>query len=814
MRLARLLLAVTLAPTGAALAQAPPASSAPLPSIAARTAGLARHEGFLPYYWDARQGRLLVEVARWGEDFLYGAGLAGGAGTLAVGLDRGQLGGLGLVRFERVGPRALLRQVQTDHRSGAGGTESARAVAESFPSAVLAAWPIVAEDGTRALCDASDFVLADTFVVAALEQARQGRWRGDVARAALQLERTGAFPLNTEIETLQTFVSDDAPAAVRDVLPDGRTLSLLVHHTFRALPAPGFAPRAYDPRVGTIAQAHKDYGAPREQPLERRLAPRWRLEKRDPSAAVSEPLQPLVYYLDRAIPEPERSAIRAAALWWNHAFEEAGLRDALVIRDLPEGATFLDARYSGIQWIHRAERAWSIGEFQTDPRTGEILHAVARIDSHRRRTTARQWWNMARPTTASACAAWDTPDASWLAAFDVDGLVDEERLVLERLAYLSAHEVGHTLGFAHNWAATTFGWGSVMDYLAANVQPKAGGLDLTDAFPHDVGSYDRLMTRWAYTPALDAAALDALVRAAYARGLVYPLESDPRWAEYDWGADPGDWLRTTQAVRRVILERFSAAQLAPGRPLHELQERFNLAYLYHRFGVQAAQQQVGGQQQTNALRGDGQSPTAWVPAARERAALGLLLEALSPENLDVPERIVAELVAAPSGSAPTRERFESDAGPTFSLWSAARALVALVVRPLLDAERLARLSLPRAPGALALDELLRRLLAATWDAPPAASARLRGLQRVAQRELLDALLDRGADQRASPEVRAALLAALRGLRDKLRLRHAPESAAEAHVRLAQRDVSEFLERPEARAPRPTPPVPPGRPIGQ
>jgi hypothetical protein len=521
-------------------------------------------------------------------------------------------------------------------------------------------------------------------------------------------------------------------------------------------------------------------------------------------------VEPIVFYLDRGMPEPERAAVKAAALWWNHAFEAAGYKDALVIDDLPEGATFLDARYSGIEWINRAERAWSIGDFQVDPRTGEILHAVARIDSHRRRTTSRQWQNLTPPGMRK-CQAATAPDLSWLAAEPGQG---EQSLVLQRLAYLSAHEVGHTLGLMHNFAGTTFGWGSVMDYLGPNIQLKAGQLDLGDAYPKDIGSYDRLMVAWGYSASEDRVALDRIVQEGYARGDVYPRESDPRWAEYDWGSDPVAWLGTTQAVRHVILERFGPGQLRPGEPVHDLQVRFSLAYLYHRFGIQAAQQYVGGQFQTNALAGDGQKPTEWVAAAKQREALDLLLMALEPENLDIPDRILEVLVAEPSGTPPTRERFASEAGDTFSPLTAARVLASLIVDPLLDPERAARLSLASGPDALTLDRALDKLIAATWSAPADVAPRLARLRRVAQRVVLDGLMDLAARPEAAMEVRAAVGSSLHRLRRDLRTRLGTVGPESGHLRLAERDLSEFLDRPESRKRAPRPPaIPPGRPIG-
>jgi hypothetical protein len=796
------------------------------PSISDRTRDLTRRDGFLPFYWDARKGQLLLEISRWNEDFLYGAGIAGGAGVTEIFLDRGQLGELGLCRFERVGPRALLHQRQMVHRTAVPSGETARVAEESFPSAVLASLPIVAEDGDRVLADATAFLLADAAILPVLKEAKVGDWKQDAARSAFAMERTGAFPKNTEIEAIETFTSENPARAFAGLLPDGHTMSLRIHHTFLKLPEPGFVPRPLDPRIGFIPRRHFDHSARWNEPIEKYLASRWRLIKKDPSAALSEPVEPIVYYLDRGIPEPERSAVRKGALWWNHAFEQAGFKDAFVLKDLPEGATFLDARYSGIEWINRAERGWSVGGGQTDPRTGELLHGVARIDSHRRRTTSRMWRNMTPPGPAG-CDAGDSPDFSEVLG-PGDGGIDEESLVLDRLAYLSAHEVGHTLGLMHNWAATTFGWGSVMDYLAPNIQLKAsaGGsgdrkapreeqFDLSDAYPHDIGSYDRLAIQWGYSAGGDPAALDRIVRDGYAKGIFYPTDDDPRWEEYDWGADPVAWLATTQRVRRALLERFGAGQLAPGEWVYTLQERFSLAYLYHRFGIQTAQRYVGGQYQANAVAGDGQAPVAWVPAAKQREALDLLVAAISPDNLDIPDRILAVLAAPPSGTRASREQFPSEAGDSFSLWTAARTLVSLVVDPLLEADRAARLTLPASRDALTLDALLARLVSATWDAPADASPRKGALRRIAQRGVLDGLMDLAARPQASAEVRAAVHARLERLKGQLRGKHSTDPAAEAHLRLAEGDLTEFLEKPEVRKARPArPAAPPGRPIGE
>jgi hypothetical protein len=803
------MLLLLLAAVSAATAHAADAPT----SIAARTAGLARHDGFLPWYWDAKQGALLLQVPKLGDEFLYGVNLAGGAGTIEASLDRGQLGDLRLVHFERVGPRVLLVQQQMSHRTSSSEAAQQLAVQHSFPSAILAAMPIVAIGHDSLIVDATAFLLHDSEFASAIAGLKEG-WHQDDARSALSPEGCGAFPINTEIEALITYTTDAAGRGTRAVSPDGRTMTLLAHHTFRALPPAGYEARAQDPRVGFFSVDYKDYGAPFTQPIAQRLAMRWRLVPKDANARPCEPVQPIVYYLDPAIPEPERSSVRTAALWWNHAFDEAGWKNAFELRDLPAGASFLDARYSGIQWTHRTERAWSIGQSQSDPRTGEILHAVVLLDSHRRRTTDRMWRNLT-PPARGACMAADAPDA---ASLPLAPEIGESDMVLGRLSYLAAHEVGHTLGLEHDMAATTFGWGSVMDYLGPHLVAKGdSSIDASDVYPRDIGSYDRFAIDWGYRANTTAEQREATIRASQAKGIVYPLMSDARWNEYDCTDDAAAWLANTRAVRRILLKRFGVGQLKPGEPLYTLQERFSLAYLHHRFALLAALHQIGGEHLANALAADGQLPREAVSAAQQAKALEQVLACLAPAELDVPASIEAVLLPPPTGVDPTREAFATSLdGGGFDRQSAARTLAAMIAAPLLETPRAEALA-QASGGAPKLADVVRALVHATWESPAPADARLAPLRRVAQDAALDAMLRLARDADASLEARAPVSMALQGLADalteQLKAAKALDPAEAAHMRMARWQINSFITA-DAGAPRgTTPPPPPGRPVG-
>src|ERR1700719_3251750 len=572
-------------------------------SISDKTKSMERMAGYFNIYWDAKTGKLWLEVDKWGTEFLYQSSLPAGIGSNDIGLDRGQLGGTHVVRFERSGPKVLLVQANLEYRAVSEDAAERRAVRDSFAESALWGFTVAAEEGERALVDATDFFLRDAHgVPSPLRKTKQGTYRLDASRCALYLPRTKNFPLNTEVEATLTFAGDEPGPWVKQVTPEPDAITVREHHSFVQLPPPGYKPRAYDPRSSFFGISYMDYATPISEPIVKRFTARHRLEKKDPTAAMSEPVQPIVYYLDRGAPEPIRSALLEGARWWNQAFEAAGYKNAFRVEMLPGDADLMDLRYNVIQWVHRATRGWSYGSTVTDPRTGEIIKGQVSLGSLR----VRQDYLIAE---------------GLLAQYEKGKPASPKmrEMALARLRQLAAHEVGHTLGLMHNYSASTVNRSSVMDYPPPLVKLAADGTPgLSDGYATGIGDWDKVSISWGYRDFAagtdEHAALDKILIDAFGRGLRYLTDQDARpagssssvahlWAS---GSNAVDELNRIMQVRAAALRRFGENNVREGVPLATIEDVLAPIYLLHRFQVEAASKVLGGMDYTFALRGDGQ----------------------------------------------------------------------------------------------------------------------------------------------------------------------------------------------------------------
>jgi hypothetical protein len=805
-RVVSLLLAVFCLLAGSAAAQTP------LPSIAEKTRGMRKMDGFLPLYWEASSGKLWMEIPRFDQELIYVVSLPAGLGSNDVGLDRGQIGGERIVRFERVGPKVLMVQPNYAFRAESDSPAERRAVEDAFARSVLWGFTAAAESDGRVLVDATDFALRDNHgVVPTLRRTRQGSFRVDPSRSAIFLESTKAFPRNTEIEVTLTFTADSAGRWVRDVAPDPQAITLRQRLSFVALPEPGYQPRLSDPRAGFNGISFADYAAPLGEPMTRRFIARHRLECRDPATLPCDPVEPIVYYVDPATPEPIRTALLEGGRWWNQAYEAAGFRNAFRVEMLPEGADAQDVRYNTIQWVHRSTRGWSYGNSVMDPRTGEIIKGHVTLGSLR----VRQDYLIAEGLLSPYATGTETPPE--LAA-----------MALARIRQLSAHEIGHTLGLSHNYIASTYGRQSVMEYPHPLVRLTADGrVDLSQAYREGIGEWDKVAITYGYRdfPAGvdEQAELDRVLSEARVRGVVFLADQDarptgsvhPQAHLWDNGESAPAELERMMRVRRVALDRFGETTIRRGAPLATMEEALVPLYLHHRYQVEAASKVLGGMYYTYAIRGDEQEPMRPVPAQEQSQALQALLATLDPAELALPRSLLGKLPPRPFTYEPHRELFERYTGLAFDAVAPSVVASDLVVSLLLQPERAARLVEqdalhPELPG---LSEVLDRLVESTFGRDPrdAYHAEVnRATERVVAEEMM-----RLAFTAAMPQVRAEATLKLDQLRQRLEAERTREPDAErAHAFALASDIQRFLERPYEPARRPARlEIPPGSPIG-
>jgi len=753
MAVTTLLLAVALlAPSAPAASQTTAAGG--LPTIADYTRGMDAQPGYFPLYWDDAAGRLLIEVGRWDEQFLYLTSLATGVGSNALGLDRGNIQSAYLAHFERVGPKVLLVLDNPGFRAETNSTEAlVRSVEESFPTSTVGGFTSVAEENGRALVDATSFFLRDVVGVAArLQAANQGTYRLDANRSAIFLPRTKAFPENTEVEASLTFESDQPGSEIQRHTPDGRAMTLRQHHSLVMLPDDGYTPRRFDPRIGVFATGYFDFGKPFDDDYQTALARRHRLVKADPAAEMSEPVEPIVYYLDPAVPEPYRTAFKIGGVWWNQIFEAAGFIDAFRVEDMPAEMDPMDARYHVIQWVHRTEAGSSIGPSFADPRTGEIIKAAVRMDSYR---------SLANYNTFAGAAG---VDGDWYAGAPPG--VDGEEFVMMRRRQHSAHEIGHTLGLAHNFISISDGHASVMDYPAPVIELRDGRLDLSGAYRAGPGAYDTLAIRYACASPppgqTEEVFLSGLVLEAQERGWRFITNpdagADNSHPDATWwinGSDVLDEFERVSEVRRFMIDSFDERAIEPGEPMHKLRERFAPVYFSHRATYEAAIKTIGGMEYTYGVRGDILPVTELVSADRARRAIDLLSDALAPEQLAIPESALEILAPRSFGWVTGGPAWSNRAGPAFDQIGAATTVASEIVGGVLAPARTARVVAfhARDPSLPSLEEVVGRLVEDAWGRP--ASTSDAALVRVVRNVVVDELLALAANENATTETRAA-----------------------------------------------------------
>ena len=781
----------------------------------------ASMDGLLPVHVDRHDGRILVTLPAAGSDgvlvrLLYTASLRTGLGAAPTFLDRGRVSNTQLLAFRRYGKKVAAVFENPRFRAANGSAASPDfATSIAWMGDVAATLP----DG-RLVVDLSGFLTADTIgIVDSLNQSvdtmgvggdPQGAGKGfklDEKRSAADPDSVKDFPENLEIDAVQTYASNTPGAEVANIAPDSRQVSFTVHHSFVKLPAPGFHPRAFDPRMGGFATQVVDFGTPLGDDVVRDVANRFRLDKIDPAAARSRVRKPIVFYIDWRAPEPIRSALIDGVGWWAKAFDAAGYIDAFQVKVLPKDVDPMDVRYNVVNWVDRATRGWSYGQEIVDPRTGEVVKGMVVIGSLR----ARQDVQVLEGIVGADKVGKGGPN-------------DPVQAALGRIRQLGAHEVGHTLGFAHNFAASTQDRASVMDYPAPRIRLIDGRLDLSDAYGVGVGRWDMDTVAWLYgepSPGQDAQAFaKAQADRIIASGMRYIEDADARaddtaqpWASlWDDGADATAELDRLMRVRKLAIEHFGLDALAPGEPVANLRRRFVPVWLLHRYQTVAAAKAIGGVYLSYATNGGGHEASAPVPPAVQRAALDAVLATLAPDALRVPARLVPLLSAARNGSDNRQysiELFSGSAGTPFDPLVASDSAAELTLDALLAPTRLARLEAQHAvdKDALGVGELLDRLLAATLPDKTDALAR-----RIAWRALV-VMAQSAYDAKTTPGVAALLDQRLHEV--ALALAHRKGDAADRawgaslSRRLLNPRERDTLLSSHTRAMR----IPPGAPIG-
>ncbi len=773
--------------------------------FAEKSKNFQKFKGFFNFYYDDSTDKMYLEVKELDKEFLYVYDLSSGIGSNDIGLDRGQLGNEQLVYFKKAGNKLLLVQPNLKFRALTDNVLEKKSVEQAFAKSILFGFPIVQETKGTYIIDITPFLLQDTHGVSArLQRTQQGSYSLDTSKSALALERTRAFPKNVEFDVTLTFKGQPKGQYLSAVTPNASLVTVAQHHSFIELPDNKYKKRVFDPRCGSYPFSYYDYATPVEDPILKRFVTRHRLEKKDPSAEVSEAVEPIVYYLDNGTPEPVRSALLEGGKWWNQAFEAIGFKDAFQLKILPDDADPLDARYNVIQWVHRSTRGWSYGSSITDPRTGEIIKGHVSLGSLR----IRQDFLIAQALMNKPFAQKDDNDSAML------------KLALARIRQLSAHEIGHTLGFAHNFAASTNGRASVMDYPHPQFKVVDGKIDFSDAYDTGIGAWDKVTVAYSYTDFSQTSdeqeGLNAILQNAHTAGLRYISDSDARprggahaYAHlWDNGKSASKELEDVLAVRKIAIDQFSIDNIRKGEANSTLEDVFAPLYFFHRYQTEAVAKMVGGLDYNYTVKGDGQTTVEHIDKAIQQQALQSILKTVDASIVAIPSEKLNLFPPRALGYGRSRESFKGKTGVSFDALAAPETAADMTLGLLLHPERASRLIQQKAIDTkqLGFEEVLDAVVANTFNKSHS-NAYLNEVQRQINFRVLFHFMNLAAHKNVHPQVNAIANHELRQLKTRLQAKsdvYSPEMV---------RIIDAFYAHPADFKVIPAAKIPDGSPIG-